>query len=92
LIPMLEWYVQIPRGWEQSVGVRGRGLRWLLDVEDRETLDTTYAGDTLDGHHTALRAMVELFRKAARTVARDLGFTYPNVLDRETQRLLESRD
>ena len=29
LIPMLEWYVQIPRRWEQSVGVRGRWCcRW----------------------------------------------------------------
>ncbi len=90
LIPMLEWYVQIPRTWEQSVGVRGRGLRWLLDPEDRETLDATYAGETLKSHGEALRAMVELFRKAARAVARDLGFHYPSTLDRETERLLEA--
>ena len=90
LVPMLEWYVQIPRTWEQSVGVRGRGLRWLLDPEDRETLDATYAGETLKSHGQALRAMIDLFRKAARAVARDLGFHYPSTLDRETERLLEA--
>lgn len=89
LLPMLEWYVQIPRAWEQSVGVRGRGLRWLLEPEDRAILDDTYAGDTLKSHRTALHAMIELFRKAAKAVARDLEFHYPSDMDRETVRLLE---
>ena len=89
LIPMLEWYIQIPRAWEQSVGVRGRGLRWLLEPEDREILDRTYAADTLASHGRALDAMIELFRKAARAVARDLGFRYPALLDEETIELLE---
>lgn len=89
LVPMLEWYVQITRDWEQSVGVRGRGLRWLLDLEDREMLDRTYAADTLASHRRALDATIELFRKAARAVARDLGFHYPAILDEETVRLLE---
>ena len=89
LVPMLEWYVQITRDWEQSVGVRGRGLRWLLDLEDREMLDRTYAADTLASHGRALDAMIQLFRKAARAVARDLGFHYPAILDEETVRLLE---
>ena len=89
LVPMLEWYVQITRDWEQSVGVRGRGLRWLLDLDDREMLDRTYAADTLASHGRALDATIELFRKAARAVARDLGYHYPAILDDETTRLLE---
>lgn len=90
LLPMLEWYVQIPRAWEQSVGVRGRGLRWLLEPEDREILDATYAGPTLASHRAALDAMIELFRKAARAVARDLDLHYPATMDRETVKLLEA--
>ena len=89
LVPMLEWYVQIPREWEQSVGVRGRGLRWLLQLDDREMLDATYAADTLASHRRALDAMIELFRRAARAVARDLGFHYPAILDDETVQLLK---
>lgn len=90
LLPMLEWYIQIPRAWEQSVGVRGRGLRWLLEPEDREVLDETYAGPTLASHRSALDAMIRLFRKAARAVARDLDFHYPSSMDRETSKLLEA--
>lgn len=89
LVPMLEWYVQVPRGWAQGVGARGRGLRWLLEPADRETLDRTYAGDTLAGHRAALHAMIELFRTAANAVAGDLGLRYPTRLDRETMALLE---
>jgi aminoglycoside 6-adenylyltransferase len=88
LIPMLEWYVQVPRQWEQSVGVRGSGLRWLLEPADREILDATYAGETLNSHARALDAMIELFTRAARIVARDVGFTYPAAVDRETRALL----
>lgn len=88
LVPMLEWYVQIDRQWEQSVGVRGSGLRWLLQPEERETLDATYAGDRLASHGEALWAMIDLFTTAARLVARDLGFAYPAAVDRETRALL----
>lgn len=89
LVPMLEWYVQIGRHWEQSVGVRGSGLRWLLDPAERETLDATYAGPRLSSHHDALHAMIELFSRAARAVARDQGLPYPSALDRETRALLK---
>jgi aminoglycoside 6-adenylyltransferase len=88
LVPMLEWYVQISRQWEQNVGVRGTGLRWLVEPEERELLDATYAGETLRSHGDALDAMIELFTHAARAVARDLGFHYPGVVDHETRMLL----
>lgn len=89
LVPMLEWYVQTGRHWEQNVGVRGSGLRWLLDPAERETLDATYAGSTLRSHGEALDAMIDLFARAARAVARDRGFSYPAGLDRETRQLLK---
>lgn len=88
LLPMLEWWVQIDRQWEQSVGVRGSGLRWLLEPADRETLDATYAGPALESHREALHAMVDLFSRAARAVARDLGIRYPSLVERETRPLL----
>ena len=91
LVPMLEWYVQIDRRWEQSVGVRGSGLRWLLAPEEREILDATYAGDTLRSHEHALDAMIDLFVRGARAVGRDLGYVYPAAADRETRELLEPR-
>jgi aminoglycoside 6-adenylyltransferase len=90
LVPMLEWYVQVGRSWEQSVGARGRGLRWLLEPEDRERLDATYAGSLLAEHRKAILAMTALFRRSARAVGRDLGYEYPEALDREMEQLLRS--
>lgn len=90
LIPMLEWYVQIERGWEQSVGVRGRGLRWLLKPQERELLDRSYAGSTLAGHRESALAMTALFRLAARAVGRELGYEYPQALDVEMEGLLRT--
>jgi aminoglycoside 6-adenylyltransferase len=89
LVPMLEWYVQLGRDWEQSIGVYGSGLRWLLEPEERTTLDRTYAGEKLKNHADALDAMIELFTRAARAVARNQGFAYPLTVERETRALLE---
>jgi aminoglycoside 6-adenylyltransferase len=89
LVPMLEWYIQVSRDWEQSIGVHGSGLRWLLEPEERTILDRTYAGDKLKQHAEALDAMVELFTRAARAVARNQGFTYPLTVERETRALLK---
>ncbi len=91
LIPMLEWYVQLGRGWEQPVGVRGRGLRWLLDPSDRELLDGSYGGQTLAEGREGLFSMLSLFRKASRAVARDCGYEYPEALDRELEGLLRGK-
>lgn len=88
LVPMLEWYVQVERQWEQNVGVRGSGLRWLLEPSERELLDRSYAGDTLRSHGDALDAMIELFGHAARVVARDLGLHYPAIMEQETRAIL----
>ena len=89
LVPMLEWYVQLGRDWEQSIGVHGSGLRWLLEPEERTTLDRTYAGEKLKQHADALDAMIELFTRAARAVARNQGFAYPITVERETRALLK---
>lgn len=89
LVPMLEWYVQLARDWEQSIGVHGSGLRWLLEPEERTMLDRTYAGEKLKQHADALDAMIELFTRAARAVARNRGFEYPLTVERETRALLK---
>jgi aminoglycoside 6-adenylyltransferase len=89
LVPMLEWYVQLGRDWEQSIGVHGSGLRWLLDPDERTILDRTYAGEKLKQHAEALDAMIELFTRAARAVARKQGFRYPLMVERDTRALLK---
>jgi hypothetical protein len=63
-------------------------LRWLLEPEERTTLDRTYAGEKLKHHAEALDAMIELFTRAARAVARNRGFDYPLTVERQTRALL----
>ncbi len=80
LLPMLEWYVEGANGWTHPLHFAGRGLRALLAPADAELLDRSCAGAALDESWGALFAMAELFDRAARAVAADLGCVYPEEL------------
>ncbi len=88
LVRMLEWYVQVDRGWAQPVGLNGRGLPALLPAEERRALEATFAGADPAASWEALFETTALFRRAARRVAANLGFAYPSPLDRAVERLL----
>lgn len=90
LMRMLEWYVQIDRGWGLPVGPHGKGLAAVLGPEDRDALNATFGGPRTERNWAALFAAISLFRRAARRVAGDLGYRYPADLDREVMALLES--
>ncbi len=74
LLPMLEWYVQLDRGWDAPVGPRGRGLPRRLSAEDREALEASFAGADPHANWRALFAASDLFSRMARRVAEDLGY------------------
>lgn len=82
LIPLLEWRVQVGRGWSVAVGLNGKGLPELLDDEERRGLGVSLAGSTVKESWRGLFATISLFRKAARLVAEDLEYEYPEKLDR----------
>jgi len=81
LVKMLEWYVQIDRGWRSSVGPHGRGLHGLLSPGDRRALQETFAGADADENWAALFKATALFRRAAKAVAADLGYEYSEAVD-----------
>lgn len=85
LVPMLGWYVQRAHGWSQPLGPNGRGLAELLCPEDRLLLDRSAAGADLAGSWDALFAAAALFELAARSVAADLGYEYPEALAARVQ-------
>jgi len=85
LVPMLGWYVQRSRAWTQPLGVNGRGLTELLTPEDRLLLDRSSAGADLAASWDALFAAAALFEIAARSVAADLGYEYPEALGARVQ-------
>jgi aminoglycoside 6-adenylyltransferase len=81
LQPLLEWYMEIQHDWSVRVGVRGRGLKRLVDAETWAELERTYAGAGIEENWAALFATVRLVRRLATSVAESLGFQYPEQTD-----------
>ena len=90
LVPMLEWYVQVDRGWAQPVGVAGRGMAALLSDADWADLAATLAGADLEENWAALFATTRLFGRVGRRVASDLGYAYPEALEAGVSDYLEA--
>ncbi len=82
LLKMLEWYVQINRDWEQQTGFVGKGMMKLLSEDEQDEAKSIFAGADLRDNWQALSNTIIFFRKIAVAVANDLGYEYPEELDR----------
>jgi aminoglycoside 6-adenylyltransferase len=80
LRPMLEYYMQIGKGWTVRAGAHGRGLKRKLPPEIWAEFEQTYVGPGLAENWTALFATLALFEKVARAVGAHLGYAYPQAL------------
>jgi aminoglycoside 6-adenylyltransferase len=78
---MLEWSIELARGWSVRPGVLGRGLERLLPRDVRSELEATYVGAGTDENWDALFATIALFRRIAVEVGEGLGFAYPHDVD-----------
>ena len=81
LVRMLEWRVEIDRGWSWKPGPVGRGLKAGLPPELWSELEATFVGPGLEENWEALFRMTALFRRAATEVGAALGYAYPSDLD-----------
>ncbi len=81
LRPMLEWLLELDRGWDWKPGAYGRGLERALPLDIRSDLEATYVGAGIEENWEALFRTAALFRRAAREVADALGFEYPQDVD-----------
>lgn len=86
---MLEWYVQGEGEWATPPGAVGRGLPGRLEAEDRRELLAALADGGLPETRLALERTTALYGRLARTVARRLGFPYPERLERGVAAYLE---
>lgn len=82
LRPMLEWRLESEHNWSLPVRNLGKGLKKLLPADLWQELTSTYAGGGIDENWHALFRTLALFRSVARDVADDLGYAYPEELDR----------
>ena len=89
LVKMLEWYVQIKRGWRCSTGYVGRGLKKLLSQDEWDELQGIFTGADTKENWQALFNTIKFFRKLAGEVAKDLGYKYPDELDRNMAGYIE---
>jgi len=78
---MLEWSVEIERGWVWKPGAYGRGLTKVLDPDTSRELVATYVGGDTEELWESLFRTAALFRRVAIRVADSLGYGYPHGLD-----------
>ena len=81
LRPMLEWHAEINHQWTVKPGPYGRRLKQHLHPDLWTELESTYSGVGLDENWEVLFRTIELMRRAARDVGKNLNFTYPDELD-----------
>jgi aminoglycoside 6-adenylyltransferase len=81
---MLEWRMEIDRGWSVKPGAYGRGLKQHLAPEIWQELERTYVGAGEQENWDALFNTIALYRRVAIEVGRHLGYSYPHELDRRT--------
>jgi len=90
---LLEWQVEIEHDWGLKPGAYGRGLQKYLPTHTWEELCETYACADIEQNWEALFRTIELFRKVAINVGGELGYDYPQELDkRVTRYLLEVKE
>jgi aminoglycoside 6-adenylyltransferase len=87
---MLEWRMELARGWSVKTGANGRGLRQHVDPAIWSALERTYVGADAAANWTALFQTIELFRSVAIGVGDRLGYSYPQDLDQRAWARLES--
>jgi hypothetical protein len=86
---VLEWRMEIDRGWKFKPGAYGKGLKRYLPPETWRELESTYAGADEQGNWDALFKTIALFRRVAIEVGQHLGYDYPYELDRRVMAYLK---
>lgn len=89
LLPMLEWEMEIERGWTVKPGIYGRRIKQWLHPDRWAALASTYAGAGIEENWQALYRLSDLFRAASVEVGAKLGFAYPESLDRRARAYLQ---
>lgn len=87
---MLEWHIEVKNNWSVRLGVQGRGLKRLLGPNLWNEAESTFVGPSIAENWDALFRTVELFRKLAIGVARELRYEYPRDLDSTVANYLRS--
>ncbi len=80
---MIEWYIGLQNDWSVNTGVRGRYFKRYLDEQTWREYESTFAGAAIEEQWQAFLNAVGLFRKLAKLVGDQLGYPYPETVDRK---------
>ena len=86
---MLEWRMEIARGWSVKPGANGRGLKRHVRPDLWAALERTYVGAETAANWDALFQTIDLFRTVAIEVGDRLGYVYPHDLDQRIRAAIE---
>ena len=86
---MLEWRMEIARGWSVKPGANGRGLKRHVRPDMWAALERTYVGAEIAANWDALFQTIDLFRRVAIEVGDQLGYAYPHDLDQRIRSAIE---
>lgn len=81
LLPLLEWYVGVTKGWDVPTGKFGRWLGESVDPPAWRQYESTFADSSPEAQWAAMDAAVALVRHLGSRIAKELGYRYPNELD-----------
>lgn len=87
---LLEWRVEMDRGWSVPAGSLGKGLKKRLPADLWAQLEGTYVGAGAEENWDALRGTLALFRQVALEVGAHLGYPYPHDLHERVAAYVES--
>jgi len=77
------WLIGLESGWSVNPGVSGRKFKRYLDDATWGAYEATFASAEIEAQWQAFHASVDLFRHLMKRVADNLGYTYPETLDKK---------
>ncbi|MTI71868.1 MAG: hypothetical protein FH751_16590 [Firmicutes bacterium] len=80
---VIDWYIGIKNKWTVETGALGKNFKKYLDSETWEELEKTYVGADIEENWIAFFNMTAFFRKMAKQVGENLGYEYPEQVDKE---------
>ena len=82
LLRMIEWEAQTRNGWKQAVPPTGKRMTSWVHPSVLQELERVFAHFDVEDSWDALLHTVTLFRRLAVDLSRQLGFDYPEAMDK----------
>lgn len=82
LLQMIQWHAEGQKNWKAKSEPLGKNMRSWLDPETWNALEGVFAHFDVQDSWDALFHAMTLFRRIATDLSRQLGFDYPEVMDK----------